>query len=123
MSMSGWRRRRRAIEKYDRMSDIREMIFSTGIFHERSTGRYYCGEKIRVRIVPTNRNQQKGYVAIWEVLKLGEAYSRKWWQNRGFKVMKEDWFEVTLEELLSTHLDKDTAKLFLFNLDVFLELE
>jgi hypothetical protein len=119
--MSAWRRRHRAIEKYNKMSDIRDMIDSTGIFHERSTGRFYLGEKIRVRIVPM---RQKGYIAIWEVLKIGYVNPKPWlYYKKAMKIEKEDWFEVSLEELIAKYLDKEDAKLFLFNLDVFLELE
>lgn len=121
MSMSAWRRRRRAIEKYDKMSDIRDMIDSIGIFYERSTGRFYLGEKIRVRIVPT---RERGYSAVWEVLKPGYVNPKPWlYYKKARKIFKEDWFEVSLEELLIQHLEKEDAKLFLFNLDVFLELE
>lgn len=98
--------------------EIKEMIHETGLFHERSRGRFYLNDRIRFYIF---ERRLGGVTAKWEVYRIGEK--KKYIYPRTVTVKKEDWFSSSPEEVFEKYIDKELKKKLIFEFDIFLKLK
>lgn len=94
----------------------RALLNETNIFFERSEGRYYLGENLRLNVKRAYHSREYQAIAFWQMY-IPQPYLSERKRRRTDYIPQVKWWRVDLEFVLA-NADKEQSRKILYHLDI-----